>query len=267
MTILIFFILGLIIGSFLNVVVCRLELAESILGRSRCPHCKAIIRWYDNIPLLSFILLKARCRNCQGKISWQYPLVELATGIIFALAGYYFFIAADIQSWAETLFYLVSFSLLITVFVYDLKLMEIPMIVLWIGVIWAVSYLVFLDWASFNSASGLLSSKVISGIIGGGAAFLFFFALSYLSKEKWMGAGDAYAALWAGLIMGWPKILLALMLAFTAGAICGIILIALKKKTIKSQIPFAPFLAGGVILAVFLEKVLPQVEYWYSVFR
>ena len=193
--------------------------------------------------------------------------MELATGIIFALAGYYFFIASDFQSWVETLFYLVSFSLLITVFVYDLKFMEIPMIVLWIGVIWAVLYLVFLDWALFNSASGLLSSNIISGITGGSAAFIFFFALSYLSKEKWMGAGDAYLALWAGLIMGWPNILLALILAFTAGAIIGIILIALKKKTIKSQIPFAPFLAGGVILAVFLEKILPQVEYWYSVFR
>jgi len=267
MIILIFFIFGLIIGSFLNVVVCRLELAESFLGRSRCPHCKSQIRWYDNIPLLSFILLKAKCRDCQGKISWQYPLVELATGIIFALVGYYFFIASDFQSWIETLFYLVSFSLLTIVFVYDLKNMEIPMMILWIGVIWAVLYLVFLDWAAFDLTNGLASSKIISGIIGGGVAFIFFFALSYLSKEKWMGMGDAYLALWAGLIMGWPKILLALMLAFTIGAACGIILIALKKKTIKSQVPFAPFLAGGVILAVFMEKALPQVEYWYSVFK
>lgn len=267
MTILIFFILGLIIGSFLNVVIYRLELAESILGRSHCLHCKSLIRWYDNIPLISFILLKARCRNCQGKISWQYPSVELATGIIFALVGYYFFIAPDFQSWIETLFYLVSFSLLITVFVYDLKLMEIPMLVLWIGVGGTILYFTFSDWNNFNSVAGVSSLKLVSGAIGAVVAFLFFFALSYFSKEKWMGMGDAYLALWAGLIMGWPKILLALMLAFTAGAIGGIILIALKKKTMRSQIPFAPFLAGGVILAVFMEKVLPQVEYWYSVFK
>ncbi len=248
-------------------VICRLELTESILGRSHCPHCKALIRWYDNIPLLSFILLRAKCRDCQGKISWQYPLVELATGIVFALTGYYFFNASEFQSWAVTLFYLVSFALLTVVFVYDFKLMEIPMIVLWAGVIWAVLYLVFLDWSSFNLADGRMSSEIISGIIGGGAAFVFFFALSYLSKEKWMGYGDAYVALWAGLIMGWPGILLALMLAFTIGAIWGIILIALKKKELKSQIPFAPFLSSGLILAVFLEKIYPQVEYWYGVFK
>ena len=102
----IFFILGLIVGSFLNVVICRLELAESILGRSHCPRCKSLIRWYDNIPLLSFILLRARCRDCQEKISWQYPSVELAAGIIFTAVGYYFFTISDLQAWAETLFYL-----------------------------------------------------------------------------------------------------------------------------------------------------------------
>jgi leader peptidase (prepilin peptidase)/N-methyltransferase len=81
--IIIFFILGLIIGSFLNVVVYRLNLAESILGRSQCPHCKAKVRWYDNVPLLSFVLLGAKCRDCGEKISWQYPILEFFTGVVF----------------------------------------------------------------------------------------------------------------------------------------------------------------------------------------
>ena len=84
---LIFFIFGLIIGSFLNVVVYRLKDAETILGRSFCRHCKHTIRWYDNIPLLSFLFLRARCRDCDEKISWQYPLLEAVTGILFAEIG------------------------------------------------------------------------------------------------------------------------------------------------------------------------------------
>lgn len=262
----IFFILGLIIGSFLNVVICRLELAESILGRSRCPRCKSLIRWYDNIPLLSFILLRARCRDCQEKISWQYPSVELAAGIIFTAVGYYFFTISNFQAWAETLFYLGIFSLLLVIFVYDLKFMEIPMVALWIGVGWTIAYFIFSDANSFNSAGSVLSLKLISGTMGAAMTFLFFFALSYFSKEKWMGMGDAYLALLAGLVIGWPKILLALMLAFTIGAVCSIILIALKKKTMKSQIPFAPFLIAGVMLTVFLERLLASTAYWYYIF-
>lgn len=266
MTILIFFILGLIVGSFLNVVIYRLELTESILGRSRCPHCKSLIVWYDNIPLLSFILLKARCRECQKKISWQYPLVELAAGVIFALVGYYFFTASDFQAWAETFFYLGIFSLLLVIFVYDLKLMEIPMVALWIGVGWTIAYFIFLDGGSFNSAENLLSLKLISGALAGVVAFLFFFILAYFSKEKWMGMGDAYLALLAGLIVGWPDILLALMLAFTIGAAYSIILIALKKKTMKSQVPFAPFLITGVALVILLGEMLALNMYWRYIF-
>src|SRR3972149_5315706 len=97
-----FFIFGLIIGSFLNVVVYRLRDAETLLGRSFCRHCKHQIRWYDNIPLLSFILLRGECRDCQNKISWQYPAVELMTGALFALIGFLFFVSGgDARMWWE----------------------------------------------------------------------------------------------------------------------------------------------------------------------
>jgi prepilin signal peptidase PulO-like enzyme (type II secretory pathway) len=87
MMLLIFFVFGLIVGSFLNVVVYRLNVAENFaVGRSKCPHCQALIKWYDNIPLLSFVLLKFRCRQCQGKISWQYPLVEFFTGVTCSIS-------------------------------------------------------------------------------------------------------------------------------------------------------------------------------------
>ncbi len=266
MTILIFFILGLIVGSFLNVVISRLRTAETILGHSHCPRCKARIRWYDNIPLFSFAILGTRCRDCKEKISWQYPSVELAAGILFALVGNYFFAAADLQSWLMTIFYLVVFSLLLVIFAYDFKFMEIPMIILWIGIIWTIaSYLLF-DWLNFIPREGILSIKLYSGILAGFSAFLFFFVLSAGSREKWMGIGDAYVGLLAGLIVGWPAILPALAIAFTLGAVSGLILIALKKKTMKSQVPFAPFLAAGTILVILIPKIFPEVNHWLLIF-
>jgi leader peptidase (prepilin peptidase)/N-methyltransferase len=262
MTIAIFFIGGLIIGSFLNVVVCRLELAGSLLGRSQCPHCKKKIRWYDNIPLLSFALLKTRCRDCGKKISWQYPAVEGFTGILFALVGKFFFLPGDPTSWPAVIFYLGIFSLFMIIMAYDFRFMEIPMIAVWLGVFWTVLYYLYADWINFDAQAGIFSFKIYAGALAGFGAFLFFFLLSAGSKEKWMGMGDSYVALMAGLTVGWPDILPALILAFSGGAVYGIILIALKKKTMKSQVPFAPFLAVGVFLAIFLPLIFPDITRW-----
>jgi leader peptidase (prepilin peptidase) / N-methyltransferase len=262
MNIIIFFIFGLIIGSFLNAVVYRLQIAETLLGRSHCPKCKAKIRWYDNVPLLSFIILGTRCRDCKEKISWQYPVVELATGIMFALIGFFFFAPDDMRSWFETIYYLAIFSLLFIVFLYDFKFMEIPMIIIWIAVGVTIAYLLASDWYNFVPQIGILSSKTFSGILGGIIAFSFFFALSAGSKEKWMGMGDAYLALVVGMVAGWPNFILALLFSFTIGSIYSIILVVLKNKTLKSQVPFAPFLVVGLFLALILIKVFPELQYF-----
>lgn len=262
----IFFIFGLIIGSFLNVVVYRLNVAESLLGRSHCPHCKKKIRWYDNIPLLSFLVLSAKCRDCNGKISWQYPLVELFTGIVFALFGNYFFIAVDPQSWITVFYFLVLSSLLLIIFVYDLKYMEIPMIVFWVALGWVIAYCLFSDWMNFSPQVGIWNLSIFSGLIGGFLAFLFFFILVSVSKERWMGMGDAYLAFLAGLIVGFPKIIITLTLAFFIGSIFSVILLAMKKKTMKSQVPFAPFLVSAVFLAIILPEIFPQLKYYYLLF-
>lgn len=263
MTVLIFFVLGLIVGSFLNVVISRLAVAEKILGRSHCPKCKAMIRWYDNVPLLSFILLKTRCRDCHEKISWQYPTVEIATGIIFALVASYFFVAEDPITWLATFYWLIIFSVLVVIFSYDFKHMEIPMVVLWIGIFVTVAYHLFADWVNFNQHLDLLSINTYSGVLAGAIAFLLFFALSAGSKEKWMGMGDAYVALLAGLIIGWPGLMFVLFAAFTLGAIYGVTLIAMKKKSMKSQVPFAPFIVAGIFLSVLIPQMFPSVKYWF----
>jgi leader peptidase (prepilin peptidase)/N-methyltransferase len=262
----IFLIFGLIIGSFLNAVVYRLNAVESLMERSHCPHCRKQVRWFDNIPLLSFIVLSARCRDCGEKISWQYPLVELATGIVFALIGNYFFSAYDSSSWMITAYYLVVFSLLLIIFVYDLKYMEIPMLVLWISVGVSVAYFLSVDWQNFAAAASLLDLKTISGLLGGLVAFLFFFSLAAYSKETWMGYGDAYLGLLAGLIVGWPSIVWTLMLSFAIGALISVGLIAFSKKTMKSQVPFAPFLITGVFLVVILPQALPALKYLFLYF-
>lgn len=262
----IFLIAGLIIGSFINAVVYRLNTAETLWERSHCPKCKKKIRWHDNIPLLSFVLLGARCRDCGEKISWQYPVTELATGIVFAFIGACFFNSFDVSSWFLTLHYLVVFSLLMIIFVYDLKYMEIPMIVLWMGVAWVIAYLLFADWQTFSSAMSFFTLNIVSGIIGGVVAFAFFYALAAYSKEAWMGMGDAYLGLLAGLVMGWPKILVALMLAFTVGALVSILLVILRKKTVKSQVPFAPFLVVGMLLAILLPEIFPSLAYYQMLF-
>ena len=263
MTVIIFFICGLIIGSFLNVVVYRLNLVENILGRSHCPHCRKKIRWYDNVPILSFIILGARCRDCEEKISWQYPLVEFSTGAVFALTGFYFFSEGNALDWMSTLFYLGIFSVLIVIFVYDLKFMEIPMIVLWAGVIWSIAFYLFFDWQIFQPAAGIFSLKIFSGIMSGTACFLFFFTLAAGSREKWMGMGDAYLGLLAGLVCGWPVIVLAFLIAVSSGASVGIVLTLMKKKTMKSRIPFGPFLAFGVFLSIIFFQAFPSIKYYF----
>jgi len=264
--VIIFFIFGLIIGSFLNAVVYRLNAVESLLERSHCPHCKKKIRWFDNVPLFSFILLSAKCRDCGEKISWQYPILELATGIVFALIGNYFFYSYDSSSWMLTAYYLVIFSLLLIIFVYDLKYMEIPMVILWIGVIISAVYFLSVDWQNFHIAISILDLKTISGLLGGLVAFLFFFGLASYSKEVWMGYGDAYIGFLAGFIVGWPNIIWALMLSFTIGALISVGLIIFRKKTMKSQVPFAPFLISGVFLVIILPQIFPALKYLFLYF-
>lgn len=261
--IIIFLILGLIIGSFLNAVVYRINAVESLMERSHCPHCKKKVRWFDNLPLLSFIFLGAKCRDCGEKISWQYPVVEAVTGIIFALIGSYFFNILELSSLLLTVYYLVVFSILMIIFVYDFKYMEIPMLILWLGIGVSLVYFLFVDYQNFQTAALIFELKTTSGILGGLVAGGFFWMLAAYSKETWMGYGDAYLGLLVGLVVGWPNILVALMLSFTIGAIVSIGLIVATKKNMKSQVPFAPFLITGSFLTIILPQIFPSLKYWF----
>ncbi len=266
----IFLILGLIIGSFLNVLVYRIHTAEELFwDRSKCPHCKKKIRWFDNIPVVSFVILKFRCRDCQKKISWQYPLVEIFTGIVFALIGWKFFVLTNTASWLPTAFYLFAVSSLITILVYDFFYLEIPGSVLWVSIFIAIVFGLYVDYGGSTSIMEveppvLLETHIYPGVLAATVAFVFFFSLSFFSKEKWMGMGDAYLVILLGLILGWPEILLALFLAFAIGATYGIIAIAFRKKKMKSQVPFAPFLVLGTFIALLFYP--PIIDWYLSLF-
>lgn len=263
MTILVFFIFGLIIGSFLNVVIYRLQIEENILGRSYCRGCKEQIAWYDNVPVLSFAVLRGRCRNCREKISWQYPLVELGTGVLFALVGAYFFTLSDVTGFVPTVFYLILFSLLLVIFVYDLLTMYIPMLPVWIALACTAVYIGVSHWLFVvRHMVGAVDPDMLGHALSGAGAFAFFYALVRVSRETWMGMGDAYLALLVGTVLGWPWVLWGMTMSFGIGAAAGLLLIAFGKKGMKSQIPFAPFLVLGVWLTILLPKIFPVLGYF-----
>jgi leader peptidase (prepilin peptidase)/N-methyltransferase len=223
------------------------------------------VRWYDNIPLLSFVLLKFRCRDCGEKISWQYPLVEFSTGLLFALVSFQFFNLNDPATFFPTFFYLGIVSSFVVIFAYDVLYFEIPGLVLWPSIGWIIVYNLFMDWGNSGVSSDVFRVATYSGTLAAFVAFLFFFLLSSLSREKWMGMGDAFLVIFLGLIVGWPQILLALFLAFAIGAVYGIILIVLKKKKMKSQLPFAPFLILGTLVTIF--GYTPVVGWYLGLFK
>jgi len=240
-------VLGLLVGSFVNVVIVRMESGEGFVsGRSVCRSCGHVIRWYDNIPLLSFLLLRGRCRDCGGRISWQYPLVEGLTALLFLLVGMLVFRSGDVESVFLTTLALGLIPAMIIVSVHDVRTMEIPVSVLAFSVLWAVFSLLFL-WLFSVPEEPFLASRLASGLIGGGIAFLLFYGLVFFSRETWMGSGDAWLSIALGLVTGWEMLLPALTLSFGSGALVGIGLLLSRRKGLGSRIPFGPFLSAGVI--------------------
>lgn len=243
----IIFLFGLCIGSFLNVVIMRLETGENpAKGRSHCPNCQHGLAWYDLVPVLSFLWLRGTCRYCRAHISIQYPLVELATAVLFLLI---FTMNAFI--W-QTIFLWVVASCLIVIFVYDLKFYLIPDVVLFPAIGIAFVYRLV---ENFSAAPNYL--------LAAGLAAGFFLAIYLISKGAWMGFGDVKLALLLGLLLGFPHILLALFLAFLLGAIIGVAGMAVKNLGLKSEIPFAPFLILGTGIAFFWGSRLIN---WYMGF-
>lgn len=240
-------LLGLVIGSFLNCLIWRLYKEESIGGRSYCPKCRAQINWYDNIPLLSFLILRGKCRNCRKDISWQYPLVEFITALLFLLT-----FIREAGSPDLTVLILRDWFLIITlliVFVYDFRWQLIPVNVLWVasGVMAIIN--VFLGYSYFNI--------IIYGALGA----LFFLLQYLLTNKKGVGEGD----IWFGLFLGiaFPsaaQLILVLLISYCLGSLVALGLVFAAKKELKSKIALGPFLALGAALTLLYGE--PLID-WY----
>ena len=239
---LVIFLFGLVVGSFLNSIIYRLSTGESFLfKRSFCPHCKHKLGWQDLIPIFSFLILKGKCRYCHQKISLQYPLVELATGLLFVSFFIFHF----------SFFIFIIACFLIIIFVYDLKYYLIPD-----KIIYPAIAITFLYQLFRISDFKLLTNPFFSALL----ASLFFLTIVLVSRGKWMGVGDIKLAFFIGLFLGFPNILVALFLAFFLGAIIGVGLIVSHKKSLRSEVPFGPFLVVGTFVALFWGQ---NIIHWY----
>ncbi|HVP35897.1 MAG TPA: prepilin peptidase [Terriglobales bacterium] len=247
------FIFGLAVGSFLNVCIYRLPLKKSIVfPASHCPKCGNKIKAYDNIPVLSYVLLRGKCRFCQERISLIYPAVELLSGFIFLSLFFWYGLSWE---FASKLF---LFTGLMVIFFIDLKHQIIPDVITLPGI--AVG-LIF----SLLSKSPSFLDSLIGIIAGGGIFYLVALAGDKIFKKESMGGGDIKLAAMLGAFLGWQKILLVLFLASFLGALVGIVFLLLSSKLRENRlIPFGPFLAIATAICIFFGNRL--VELYLNLF-
>lgn len=253
------FVIGLSVGSFLNVVILRTNAGSSFGGRSRCLSCQAQIAPKDLIPVLSFIALRGKCRSCGERISWQYPLVEFGTGLLFFVFYlrfmYGFGLPPELSPMQSVAFFLRDLAFvtsLMLLFVYDLKYylildrFTVPAM--------AIAF-AFNVWVGTFHPYDLLSG----GLILGG----FFLAQYLFSKGRWIGGGDIRLGVLMGFMLGWKDALGALFIAYALGAVVGLFLIQREKAAWQTQVPFGTFLTlATLVMLLFGRPILT----WYMGF-
>ena len=239
---------GALVGSFLNVCIFRLPKEESIIWPgSHCPHCKKPIRFYDNIPLISYLLLKGRCRYCKGSISLQYFLVEGIT----ALSS--LFLIIKFGPSLSYLFYFAFVAALIVITVIDLYHQIIPDVISLPGIgVGLLASLVLPGITFWNSLVGAL--------LGGGSLFIVATFYQWLFKREGMGGGDVKLLAMIGAFLGWKAVLLTILLSSLIGSVTGILMMVVKGKDFKYAIPFGPFLSLGAVISLFYGE---EIVRWY----
>lgn len=241
------FIFGAAVGSFLNVCIFRIPAKESIVKPlSRCPHCQHPIRFYDNIPIVSFILLRARCRDCGGNISWRYPLVELVTAIFALLLFVRFGLTFNF-----IVFFIFTAVLIVITFI-DLDHQIIPDILTLPGIplfFLAAVFIIKVPW--LEALIGLL--------IGGGVLFAIAIVYEFITKREGMGGGDIKLLAMIGGFFGWKSLIFVLLFSSFAGALVGVAAMIVKKQDMKYAVPFGPFLSAAAVAYIFLGDAFVQL--------
>ncbi len=248
------FMLGTIIGSFLNVVVLRLGSGRSVTGRSACLSCGTTLEAVDLVPILSYLFLRGRCRRCGSRMSAQYPLVELATGILFLLVALLPF------SPYEMIYLAILVSLLVAIAAYDIRHKIVPDVLVYPFIALALLH------AAFAAFIFIPATPFALYVVSGFSFALPLVLIWYLSHGRAMGLGDGKLALGLGFMLGPIGTISAFVFSFWSGALVGVALIAIqrvalrargKALTMKSEIPFAPFLIFGAMLVKLLGVELP----------
>lgn len=284
---------GLIVGSFLNVLIWRYDPNQSVFtpaaigGRSHCPHCKKRLKWFELIPIFSFLMQRGRCQSCNRSLSFQYPIVELLTGAIFVAVPLFFssfYRLSNLAPGEQYGLYLLiaigvlAFLALLLIAAIDLKHYIIPdELNIILGVLGLLFVLVvdsnrtavlnfdgsFLKHYAllFSPWPGLALNHFLGALIGG----FFFGFISIVSDGRAMGFGDAKLAFVSGLLLGWPDIGLAIILAFFIGGAFGVISLITRQKSMKSLLPFAPFFVLGIALTVFFGADI--ISFYFRLFQ
>ncbi len=249
------FILGLFLGSFLNVLVDRIPKNETVVkDRSRCDKCKKELGALDLIPVVSYLMLKGKCRYCHAKLSIFYPVIEISTGTLFILT-YIFTISNEFanlnpQSLIILIYYLAIVSAFIVLFFQDIKFGILADKITLAGIVLSLIYLLIFQSQDFLN-------HFLSGVI----SFAFFVLISVgfyvLTKKQGMGGGDIKLSFLLGLILGFPAIIVCFYIAFLTGAIASIILVLWRKKDyLKDSLPFGPFLIVAALISLFWGNLI-----------
>ena len=246
------FVFGLLIGSFLNVCIARLPAGESVSSPgSRCPACATPIRWYDNIPVVSYLVLGRRCRACKAPISVRYPLVELATAVAFALQAW--LLPPDPIVLAQHLLFT---ALLIVLFGTDYDVQRLPDVITLPGTVAGILIAVFV-------MPGFVAS-VAGAALGAGVLLFVRWGWKRLRGVDGMGLGDVKMLAMIGAFLGWRQVGVVLFLASLSGAVIGLALAATGRRSMQTRLPFGTFLAVAAYAASLIGK--PLLDWYLSLY-
>ena len=272
-------VFGAVIGSFLNVVIHRVPLEESIVfPNSRCPSCGGAIAFYDNIPVLSWMMLGAKCRSCKERISFRYPAVELITGALFVAVAWHAGLTAALP------FDLVFASALLALVFIDAEHMILPNVITYPGIVFAVIARIAIPYLTgtphFDDISSLshgalanmpigvisLAGALIGALIGGGSLWLMGWTWEKLRGIEAMGLGDVKMMFMVGAYFGWRLTILTIFVGVLTGSVIGIALMARKgQRNMQMLLPFGVFLGLGAVAALLFGA--PLVEWYAGQFR
>lgn len=240
-------VFGALVGSFLNVCIYRLPVDKSIVfPPSACESCTRELSWYENLPIVSWLALGARCRTCKTPLSFRHPLIEALTALMFGAAAWYYG-----PSWL-LVSRLVFGCALIVLFAIDLDHHLLPNVITLPGIVVGLAF-------SLVTEPGWLAS-LIGAVVGGGSLWLIAEVYYRVRHEEGLGMGDVKMLAMIGAFIGWPLMLVTLMMASFAGAFVGLLVIALRKGDMKYALPFGTFLALGAVLAT---TIGPRLLGWY----